>query len=146
MELYGLFFSEIQILWIFLYCMFPENYRKSFPAGYPESEHLLSFFKKKNKKQHSFGVMLLVEIIESIMLHWVWRTTITLITLVFMVAQEELRDFLFKKFLLRQRFRSPVESMELSSIGIPTSDLMSQWDIKMSWWEVTHQLITSVAK
>lgn len=63
-----------------------------------------------------------------------------------MVAQEELRDLLFKKFLLRQRFRSPVESMELSSIGISTSDLMSQWDIKMSWWEVTHQLITSVAK
>lgn len=39
--------------------------------------------------------------------------------------REELRDFLFKKFLLRQHFYFPVESMGLSSIGIPEANLMS---------------------
>lgn len=32
---------------------------------------------------------------------------------------EELRDLLFKTFLRRQHFSFPVESMGLSSIGIP---------------------------
>lgn len=83
-------------------------------------------FKKKPKKQkQSFGGILLVKIIESFMLHWVWRTTITLITLVFMVAQGRIKRLPFKKVFAKTVLLSPVESMELSSIGIPKSNLIS---------------------